>query len=302
MNSAQAKQISITDILDKLGYTPTRSNQNESWYLSPFRNEKTPSFKVNVRKNIYFDFGEGSGGTIIDFVMHYNNCTIQEALRKLKNESHSSSFHQQKNLETFDLTVKAYEVIKVKDLQNKYLLEYASSRKLNIEIVKKYCKEIHYRIRGKNYYGLGFRNDAGDYEVRNKYVKLMLGKKEISTIKNNQNSIILFEGWSDFISFLTLYPEQELKHDYIVLNSVSMLPKAIEELYNYTIKHLYNYTIIQLYNYIEIVCCFDNDSAGDKATLKLQNIFKNQVKDGRIRYPDHKDLNEYLIAIKTKSG
>lgn len=291
MNITQAKQIPITDLLTKLGHTPVRTNQNESWYLSPFRTEKTPSFKVNVRKNIYFDFGEGLGGTIIDFTMLYNNCTIQEALQKIKNESHSPFFHpQNKKLEISNKTEKNYEITKVTELKNRNLLEYATIRSLGLEMVRKYCKEIHYRIKGKNYYGIGFRNDAGNYEVRNKYVKLMLGKKEISTIKNNQNSIILFEGWSDFISFLTLYPEQELKHDYIVLNSVSMLPKAIEE--------LYNYTIIQLYNFIKIVCCFDNDSAGDKATLKLQNIFKNQIKDGRIRYPDHKDLNDYLLSLR----
>lgn len=291
MNISQAKQIPITDLLAKLGHTPVRTNQIESWYLSPFRNEMKSSFKVNIIKNIYFDHGEGLGGTVIDFVMHYNNCTIQEALQKLKNESHSFSFHQQKNPESSNKTDKNYEITKIK---NKNLLDYASSRKLNIELLKKYCNEINYRIQDKDYYGIGFKNDAGDYEVRNKYVKLMLGKKEISTIKNNQNSIILFEGWSDFISFLTLYPEQEFRHDYIILNSVSMLKKAIEE--------LYNYTIIYLYNYIKIICCFDNDAAGDKATLQLQNIFKNQVKDGRLRYPDHKDLNDYLIANKDNFG
>lgn len=296
MDYQTAKKIDIISYLKKTGREPAKIKGNTAWFISVLRNEKTPSFKIDIEKNLWYDFGIGLGGTIIDLLMQLHKFSAKDALKMLSNNTFS--FHQQKNLETFDLSEKAYEVIKVKDLQNKYLLEYASSRKLNIEIVKKYCKEIHYRIRGKNYYGLGFRNDAGDYEVRNKYVKLMLGKKEISTIKNNQNSIILFEGWSDFISFLTLYPEQELKHDYIVLNSVSMLPKAIEELYNYTIKHLYNYTIIQLYNYIEIVCCFDNDSAGDKATLKLQNIFKNQVKDGRIRYPDHKDLNDYLLSLR----
>ena len=95
MNITQAKQIAITDLLYSWGHTPTRSNECESWYLSPFRKEVNASFKVNTKKNIFYDFGDGFGGTVIDFVMKYNNCSISEALNILAQNLNVFSFHPQ---------------------------------------------------------------------------------------------------------------------------------------------------------------------------------------------------------------
>lgn len=302
MNITQAKQISITDLLTSWGHTPTRSNENESWYLSPFRKESNASFKVNIQKNIFFDFGEGLGGTVIDFVMKYNNCSISESLNILAQNLNVFSFHPQPVMERALETKKSYEITKVTELKNRNLLEYATSRSLGLEMLRKYCRQVHYQINDKTYYGVGFMNDLGGFEIRNKYVKMVLGKKEITTIKNNQNSIILFESWSDFVSFLTLYPEHELQNDYIILNSVNMLEKALIQLYNCINVELYNCIKTSLYNYISIVCCFDNDEAGNKATLKVHQKFPSLFKDGRVRYKNHKDLNDYLIATRTNIG
>lgn len=302
MNITQAKQIAITDLLNSWGHTPTRSNESESWYLSPFRKEVNASFKVNTKKNIFFDFGDGFGGTVIDFVMKYNNCSISESLNILAQNLNVFSFHPQLVLNRSLETKKSYEITTVLELKNKNLIEYGSSRCLGFEILNKYCKEIHYQINDKNYYGLGFKNDLGGFEIRNKYVKMVLGKKEITTIKNNQNCIILFESWSDFVSFLTLYPEQEMQYDYIILNSVNMLEKALIQLYNCISRQLYNCITTDIYNYIIIVCCFDNDEAGNKATLKVKEKFPSLFKDGRVRYKNHKDLNDFLIAKRTNIG
>ena len=58
------RQISLADFLARLGHEPVRRSGNELWYRAPYRNERTPSFRVNVAKQLWFDFGLGKGGDI----------------------------------------------------------------------------------------------------------------------------------------------------------------------------------------------------------------------------------------------
>ena len=76
MNSSQAKKISLYSLMHHIGRSPVdvRKSGDEVWYCSPFRNEKTGSFKIKLSENVWYDFGEGAGGNIIDFVMRYKNC------------------------------------------------------------------------------------------------------------------------------------------------------------------------------------------------------------------------------------
>ena len=89
MNCKEAKNISIIHYLSSIGLKPEKDTDNESWYLSPFRTESTASFKVDHMKNLYYDFGEGIGDTIIDLVMKIRNCNVAEALNELSKESFS---------------------------------------------------------------------------------------------------------------------------------------------------------------------------------------------------------------------
>lgn len=63
MNISEAKQIRIVDYLRLLGHEPKNARGGQYWYLSPFREEKTPSFKVNDRLNEWYDFGAATGAT-----------------------------------------------------------------------------------------------------------------------------------------------------------------------------------------------------------------------------------------------
>jgi DNA primase len=59
-----------------------RSGQNFKG-LSPFSNEKTPSFLVSPAKGIYKDFSSGKGGNVVGFLMEHEKLTYPEALRYL---------------------------------------------------------------------------------------------------------------------------------------------------------------------------------------------------------------------------
>ncbi len=58
------RQIPLADFLARLGHEPVRRSGNELWYRAPYRNERTPSFRVNVAKQLWYDFGTGKGGDI----------------------------------------------------------------------------------------------------------------------------------------------------------------------------------------------------------------------------------------------
>jgi len=84
MNCFEAKQIPLVEYLEDIGYMAIRKdNNNNHWYLSPFRTEKDPSFRVNVKMNVWYDYGLGEGGTIIDLGMKLHNCNVETFLEIL---------------------------------------------------------------------------------------------------------------------------------------------------------------------------------------------------------------------------
>lgn len=96
LTCARARHIDIVDYLASLGHfpDPRRSRHPDYWYHSPLRNEKTPSFKVNRKLNVWYDHGTGEGGNLIDFGIRYHRCTVAELLQILEIYSPSLSFDE----------------------------------------------------------------------------------------------------------------------------------------------------------------------------------------------------------------
>ena len=278
MNCTQFNKISVEDILQSLGHFPTKQNEKEAWFLNPFSKENNASFKINKNLNYWYLFSEGIGGNNVDFMKKYLNASISEVLAWSENQQFSS-FQNQRNLpqQKFKKPQKNYEITEIKEIQHPALLDYLKSRKVESQI--EFLKEIHYQMNDKNYFGIGFKNDSSGYEIRNPYSKICFGKKDISTIKNNSKSLLVFEGFFDFLSFKNIEKSLENKvSDYLILNSVSMIAKIKN-----TIK---NYENIELY--------FDNDEAGNRA-VEIIKKEKNEAEDCRVLYSGFKDLNDWLI-------
>ena len=53
MNIEETRRIPITDFLARMGHEPTSRKGNEWWYSAPYREERTPSFRVNILKNVW---------------------------------------------------------------------------------------------------------------------------------------------------------------------------------------------------------------------------------------------------------
>ena len=277
MNCKQFNSIKLEEVLVSLGHHPTKQNEKEAWYRNPFANENHASFKINKNMNYWYLHSEGIGGNNVDFMKKYLNASVKEVLEWA--EQNFFSFQYQNNSNTKQKALaNNYTIIEVKDIQHQALLEYLKSRKVENQL--EFLKEIHYRMNDKNYFGIGFKNDSGGYEIRNKYSKICLGKKDVSMIKNGSENLKIFEGFFDFLSFKNIEKSlSDEKSDYIILNSVSMISK---------IKNL-------LKNYKKIELYFDNDEAGNRAVETLKKEFEN-VEDDRILYKDFKDLNDWVMS------
>ena len=279
MNIEKAKQIPIEMVLQKMNYTPSKTNGFDAWYSSPLHDEKTPSFKVNTKINRWYDHGLQKGGNIIDFIAIKFNYSIPEVLKFLENYSDESifSFQKQKNIASnFSEPESNVNIIKVTGIQHYALKEYLENRKIYHYENEPNLKEVHYEVNEKKYFGIGFQNISNGFEIRSKYAKICIGKKDISlVVKGYKNKLRIFEGFFDYLSFLNKFKSDS---DFLILNSLALINRCDEILSNYD----------------EIELYFDNDAAGNSHTKSTQEKFKN-AKDCRAFYKDFKDLNEWLI-------
>ena len=275
MNCKQFNSITLEEVLLSLGHLPTKQNEKEAWYLNPFANESQASFKLDKKLNLWYLFSEGIGGNNTDFMMKYHNSSVKEVLEWAAKQNFSSFQPQYSSLEN---PSKSYEILEIKNVQHPSLIQYLQARKL--ETQKSQLEEIHYKLNGRNYFGIGFKNDSGGYEIRNPHIKICLGKKDISTIKKESTSIRVFEGFTDYLSFRILEkPLEKSPSDYLILNSVSMIKRTVE--------------LLKTYPNIELF--LDNDRTGDDATQLLQKEFP-YAQDNRFLYQHCKDLNEFLTT------
>src|SRR5574344_789632 len=88
MNIEQSKKRSMIDFLDKENVTLKKKKGNAYWYLSPFRDEKTASFKVSKKENLWYDYAIKEGGDLVELVKRmYNKQSVSDALAYLASKS-----------------------------------------------------------------------------------------------------------------------------------------------------------------------------------------------------------------------
>ena len=298
------KTVSIISYMTALGFTCSKVRGNKYWYMSPLHEETTPSFKVNAELNLWYDFALGRGGNIITLAkemhpaltMHQVLVVLEEQIRRFgllyenRLTCHVNDFIQNpsRTIQENNNTL----VTQIVALIHPNLLYYLRQRRIDVEIAQHYCKEVHYTLinSDKHYYGIAFLNIELGMEVRNKFCKRCIGKKSytyiVSASGHIADSCCIFEGFFDFLTYMTY---KKWKHiglcldkecDYIVLNSVSSIKKAFEEMATY--KHIH--------------CYLDNDDAGHEGTESIKKQFPDKVIDESSRYSGFKDLNDVIIG------
>ena len=293
MTYKEANNISIKDYLNSLGIQPVTEKGSYGMYRSPLREDNTPSFKVDYNANLWCDYGTGEGGTLIDLVMKQNGCNAYGAICRLEQDDTTSfSFHG-KDLPERDTKRQAaspIEIRRIQPLQNPALMRYLQERGISPGTAAPYVQEMYYRIGGKPYFALAFRNDSGGYELRNPRFKGSTSK-DITHIRQQgepREKCLVFEGFMDYLSFLTLrmkncptMPDLD-RQDYVILNSTVNVPKAIGVLYPYERIH----------------CMLDNDKSGYEATRAIELEYSYRVRDFSGNYRGYSDLNDYLCGRK----
>lgn len=214
MTSQEANSIPLGDILSHYGYEPSRRYGGYDMYRSPFRSDTSPSFKVFREENRWYDFGDGTYGRAVDLVMRVENCSFPQAMKELgrMRTSPQLSMPSIRKPETVSGRLPAaapMTVLKVIPVQNRHLLDYAASRGIDGEIVRKYCVEVHYCFERnpREKYALGFANDHRGFELRNSMFK---GRGALGKIRSflPENVILvneserLYPGCNDFNEFL----------------------------------------------------------------------------------------------------
>ncbi|WP_170971138.1 toprim domain-containing protein [Ilyomonas limi] len=278
LTCAEVKSRDMVDYLASLGFEPKRISRQHYWYISPFRNERTASFKVNRALNKWYDFGEGRGGNLIDFGVLYFKCSVSEFLKQLPLTSLQHQPHilppERQKLEEGLITI-----LKVEKLSSPVLFHYLKHRKIDSEVAQSFCKEVMFELYKKKYYAIGFKNDANGYELRNQFFKGSSQPKGITTIEGKEQKLVVFEGFFDFLSYLTIYKYSAyLIEDCLILNSLSFLNKAKPLLKNYNQVHLF----------------LDRDTKGQNCTLELL-LLGSHIQDESHLYHRNKDLNEWLM-------
>ncbi|WP_418663061.1 toprim domain-containing protein [Alistipes ihumii] len=349
-----SNRISIRDFLARRGIQPKYERNGYGMYLSPLREERTPSFKVDYVRNLWYDFGLGEGGTLHTLVMRLERCDSREAIRRLQNgekrntgiASLSSGIYERSvgdgpSPVVRPAAVPALRILSDAPLRHPALVGYLASRGIVLSIAAAFCREVRYEVNGRAFFAVGFRNDAGGWELRSARFKGGSSPKHITTLKGcnatndisavidskainatsdvstitasnaitgcpatgatasfhagndpmdcesgrvmpaSHASIMVFEGFIDFLSYLSLANNIHPVSDTVVLNSVVNLSKAVPYLLQHPVIHAF----------------FDNDEAGRKATSDLLRLCpRSEIVDQSCFYRRHKDVNDYLIA------
>ena len=162
--------------------------------LSPFHEEKTPSFVVSPSKQIWKDFSSGKGGTAITFLMEIEGFTYPEALRhaakkygiEIEEDQVEYSEEQKKAQSEREILYKIHEVANTFFQENLWeteegktiALSYFKERELHDDIIKKF--QLGYSPEKKNAFT--------EYALAKGYEKEILEKSGISIFPENSPS------------------------------------------------------------------------------------------------------------------
>ena len=285
---SRIKRYPIVEYLERKGIKPVRRTPSYALYRSPLREETQPSFKVDTEKNLWIDYGEGRGGSIIDLCMRMEGCTLSEAIRLLGQNAPVNGTYSflndfvPNNSQPVMAVNGARRLIEISDTLPSHFQEYLTKvRCINLEKAKPFLKCISYEVRGRRYQAIGFANLSGGYELRDdKTFKGTIAPKDITPIFTDRaEPVCIFEGFMDFLSFLSM--KEEITNHCLVMNSVSNVARTIRYLNDRHLTHIRAF--------------LDNDEAGRRA---VQDFIKAgfHVEDMNIHYKDFKDLNDFHVS------
>ena len=279
MNCNQANSISCAQLLEALSIKFKKSGAGHL-LSAPYRDDKNPS--LYIIENRWKDMATGEYGRTIDLAAKILGLPITETLKSLKSLFHGQFLTtESQTMNTQDNAIENGIVVLAK-IQDPRLRSYILSRRIPLELGNEYCREIHYSVGNKNFFSIGFKNDAGGYATRNEYSKRCLGRNSITTIVGDESNLFVCEGFIDYLSSIAINPGVS-SYSAIVMNSTANTAACVNRIMNLNPKQMY--------------LALDNDDAGRKSLQQIRAQFKNAI-DLSPKYNNFKDVNDYLIHLK----
>ena len=324
-----------SNIVDIIGeYTDLKRSGSSYKGLCPFHNEKTPSFTVDDKKQLFHCFGCGAGGDVVSFIMQKEGLTYPESLEYLANKSGISIQYTNSSYDTNPKKKELYEINKdimiffYKNLlTSKEAIGYLKNRGLSGKIVNRFMlgfakdswEDLYNYAEYKGY-------DKKDLEDLGLIKKSAKGKyydkyrnRIIFPIINHYGQVIGFGGRSigDQMPKYLNSPESDIfkkrfnlyglnvykkqKKDSIILVEGYMDVIALNNRgVDYAVASLGTALTPEqaklIKRYAEnIYICYDSDNAGLKATDKAIEIFLEQdIKPKIISLENGLDPDEFI--------
>jgi hypothetical protein len=280
MTCELANSIDITLYLSSLGFQPKTTRNSDYWYFSPFRNERTPSFKVNTKLNCWYDHGLGKGGSLIDFGIMFHHCSVRELLAKLKNLSFHPHLPAAQIPHSHAGEKSLLRIQSVNPISSPWLKAYLNERKIPSEIANQFCRQVSFELYNHPRIAIGFQNDKGGYELRSADFKGSSSPKDVTFVDNKSESVSVFEGFFDLLSWYTMNPSEGQLSNFLVLNSLAFFEKERP--------------LMDAYEKVNLF--LDRDKAGIVATRKAV-LLHPRYNDRSKLYKGYKDLNDKLTGI-----
>ncbi len=229
------EQVSLSMLLSRLGYQPAESSGDEMLYLNVLRDTETsPTFAINTQLGMWFDRFTKKSGDIIDFGMVYwSGLSSDQVIEKI---SHLCTRPQETAVRDLPtgrkrraVKIPYYHIDEIRAVGcNAEITTYLQSQGI-WEISIGQLKEVYYYVvdekyRRKDFFAAGWQNENGGWEVMGRNFAGCLGRKGMTFIPGDINSLILFE---DYISYLSWkYANRTAGHSILVMNAPEFLPAA----------------------------------------------------------------------------
>jgi DNA primase len=328
---------SVSSIVDIIGSYINLEKKGKNYFgLCPFHDDHAPSLSVSEDKKIYTCFVCGHTGNVFSFVQDYENVSFLEAVKIVAEKSGIDvnvdvkiNTRFDRFYDAYDLAVKYYEN-NIKTAEGKKALEYLHKRGLSDELIKEFnigfaSKTndtlskllINKGYTEKELVDIGISNKSNTiYDLfRNRIVFPIHDSKghpvafsgriyeNVDEAKyiNTKETVIFKKGEILFNYHRAINEAKKMKKLILVEGQMDAIRIYSEGIKNVcatmgtalTNEHV---KLLKKLN-VEIVLCFDNDSAGEKATLAAGELLaKNDVDISVLRLSGQKDPDEYILA------
>ncbi len=291
---------SIVEIINSS--IPLKKKGSNYFGLSPFKNEKTPSFSVNEEKKIFHCFSTGEHGNVIDFLIKVKGYSFKDALYELADKAGIELNFKSSKLNNiiYEINLFTKDLFHQNLLNSKKHLEYLlKKRKFNMETIQKFelgssinSFDIQKKLLDK--FEIDNLLAAGIFS-KSKNSKLFFSNRIMIPIINIQNKTLGFggrvtdESLPKYINTAEtkIFKKKQILFNEKILNKQNNKKIIIVEGYFDVIKleqcgftnclaplgtSINHEKLIDLTKKgFEIIVCLDGDIAGRNATIRLMN-------------------------------